>query len=68
MSPSEEDHDLISALCMRAGMIMEDVAAQAVALPPRPRQKTLRHIESLKSAVADYQALLGAAEVLARRS
>ena len=68
MSPSEEDYDLISALCTRAGMLMEDVVAQAITSPPRPQQKLVRYIETLKLAAADCQILLGAAEVLARRS
>jgi hypothetical protein len=62
------DYETIALLCVRAGMIMEDVTAAAVMTPPKAIAGLRKHLGTLSSASADVAALIKAAEVLARRS
>lgn len=64
---SEVD-DLVQRLCVQAGMIMEDASASAVSTLPSDSKLRRRRIQLLKAAGADIALLLGAAEVLERRS
>jgi hypothetical protein len=61
------DHSAIALLCTRAGMIMEDVVADAITLPPDDPEQLRQHLSWLSSAAADIAVLIDAAEVLARR-
>jgi len=60
-------HEAIALLTVRAGMIMEDAATEAVsALPAGPIQLQ-KQIHLLKLAAEDALALLNAADVIRRR-
>ena len=61
------DYETIALLCTRAGMIMEDVAAEAVTMPPLAPTDLRNHLHGLNIAAKDIAALPSAAEVLARR-
>ena len=60
----DDDADLIVQLCARAGMIMEDMSAEAVTLRDKTVAEQRRVIAQLQVAARRISALVGAADAL----
>jgi hypothetical protein len=60
-------YEAIALLSTRAGMLMEDAAAEAVSAPPLDPEQLERWISDLRLATADALALLRAADAIRRR-
>lgn len=62
----DEDKDLIDRLCTLAGMIMENVSAEAVGIEAG-RDRLSAKIERIRNSATDVAALADAAAVVLRR-
>lgn len=62
----EDAEQLVARLCTAAGMLMEDALPTALFRPASAEEIT-GNLASLSAMAADMAALIGAAEVVARR-
>ncbi len=62
----EDAQQLVARLCTVAGMLMEDTLPTALFRPARVEEIT-SNLATLSAVAADKAALIGAAEVVARR-
>jgi hypothetical protein len=60
----DDDEKLISRLCVRAGMIMEDASLLAVTMPGEERERWLGTLEHLSGSLQTMRALIAAALAL----
>lgn len=58
------DHELIAALCLRIGMIMEDVCGEAVTAQAGDREQLAGVVAQLQAATTQIGALVAAATKL----
>ena len=58
------DDELVAALCLRIGMVMEDVCADAVTVRPDDRHHLVTVVRTLSGAAKQIDALIRVASVL----